>query len=371
MQKQFVTPKFTRNVNVDFNKTLNERINAYFEERKISKHANFNMVAKTIFMLSLYLVPFVYTFFTNNIWITLLMWFLSGLGMAGIGLSVMHDANHGAYSSNHKVNVLIGAVLNLLGGNPTNWKIQHNVLHHTFTNVEGFDEDIDPPVKMLRFSPHSPWRPIHRFQYVYAWFFYSMMTFMWFVTKDYKQASRYHKKGLVASQGKSAGKHWTNIIIGKIVFSVVFLLLPLLHAPVFWPYVLLGFVIMQLVAGTILALIFQPAHVIPDTSFEKPSDSGDINADAKVHQLLTTANFGVNSKWFTWLVGGLNFQVEHHLFPTICHVHYRGISKIVKNTAKEFNLPYYSNRTFFSALKAHGKMLRLLGQKDCPDFAHV
>jgi linoleoyl-CoA desaturase len=182
---------------------------------------------------------------------------------------------------------------------------------------------------------------------------------------------RYSKKGLVTSQGKSLASHWTSIILGKIIYAAIFLALPLIFAPVFWPYVLLGFVIKQFVSGTILALIFQPAHVIPDTSFENPGDSGDIQADAKVHQLLTTANYGVKSKWFTWLVGGLNFQVEHHLFPTICHVHYRGISEIVRNTAKEYNLPYYTNKSFFSALKAHGKMLRMLGQKDCPEFVHI
>ncbi|MCF8268498.1 MAG: fatty acid desaturase, partial [Crocinitomicaceae bacterium] len=246
-----------------------------------------------------------------------------------------------------------------------------NVLHHTFTNVEGFDEDIDAPVKLLRFSPHTEWRPVHKYQYLYAWFFYSMMTIMWFATKDYKQARRYSKMGLVSSQGKSLVSHWVSIIAGKLVYAIVFLVLPLIFAPVFWPYVLLGFVIKQVVSGLILALIFQPAHVIPDTSFEKPGESGDIEADAKVHQLLTTANYGVRSKWFTWLVGGLNFQVEHHLFPTICHVHYRGISEIVRSTALEYNIPYYSNRTFFSALKAHGKMLKMLGQKDCPAFVNI
>jgi len=371
MQESFTTPKFARNVNVEFNKTLNERVSAYFSQRKISKHANVNMVLKTVFMLALYFVPFIFTFYTESIWLTLLLWFVAGLGMARIGLSVMHDANHGAYSSNQNVNKFVGAVLNLLGGNPTNWKIQHNVLHHTFTNVEGFDEDIDAPVKLLRFSPHTAWRPVHKYQYLYAWFFYPLMTIMWFATKDYKQAIRYGKKGLVTSQGKSAASHWTSIILGKIVYASIFLVLPLIFAPVSWPIVLVGFVIKQFVSGTILALIFQPAHVIPDASFEKPDDSGDIQADAKVHQLLTTANYGVKSKWFTWLVGGLNFQVEHHLFPTICHVHYRGISEIVRNTAKEYNLPYHTNRTFFSALKAHGKMLRMLGQKDCPEFVHV
>ncbi|MCF8269078.1 MAG: fatty acid desaturase, partial [Crocinitomicaceae bacterium] len=240
MQETFTTPKFARNVNVEFNRALNERVSAYFTQRNISKHANFNMVIKTIFMLALYFVPFVFTFYTQSIGLTLLLWFISGLGMAGIGLSVMHDANHGAYSSSQRVNKFVGAVLNLLGGNPTNWKIQHNVLHHTFTNVEGFDEDIDAPVKLLRFSPHTEWRPVHKYQYLYAWFFYSLMTIMWFATKDYKQARRYSKMGLVSSQGKALVSHWVSIIAGKLVYAIVFLVLPLIFAAVFWPYVMLG-----------------------------------------------------------------------------------------------------------------------------------
>jgi len=173
MQKQFTTPKFLNNTNTEFYKTLNERVSSYFSEKGISKYGNLGMVLKTIFMLSLYLIPFTLTFWVSNVWISLSLWIIAGFGMAGIGLAVMHDANHGAYSSNPKVNFIVGAVINLLGGNPTNWKIQHNVLHHTFTNVEGFDEDIDAPVKILRFSPHQPWRPVHKFQYLYAWFFLS------------------------------------------------------------------------------------------------------------------------------------------------------------------------------------------------------
>lgn len=371
MQKQFTTPKFLNNTNTEFYKTLNERVSSYFSEKGISKYGNLGMVLKTIFMLSLYLIPFTLTFWVSNVWISLSLWIIAGFGMAGIGLAVMHDANHGAYSSNPKVNFIVGAVINLLGGNPTNWKIQHNVLHHTFTNVEGFDEDIDAPVKILRFSPHQPWRPVHKFQYLYAWFFYPLMTIMWFITKDFKQAIRYKKYGLIATQGTTPAKHWTSIVVGKILYATVFLVLPLCFAPVYWPFVLIGFVLMQFVGGLILSLVFQPAHVIPDTTFQNPGTSGDIDADSKVHQLYTTANFGVKSRWFTWLVGGLNFQVEHHLFPTICHVHYRAISEIVKKTAKEYNLPYYANRTFFSALREHGRMLRLLGQKDCPAFVHV
>lgn len=371
MNNTFSAPNFAQNVNQPFVKTLQKRVSDYFAQQGISKHANQTMIVKTVVMLSLYFVPFICTFFTDSVYLYLVLWAVIGLGMAGIGFSVMHDANHGAYAPNSRWNSFIGLVLNLLGGNPTNWKIQHNVLHHTFTNVDGYDEDISPPVGALRFSPHSPWKPIHRFQHLYAWFFYSLMTLMWFFTKDFKQAIRYHKMGLLSTQGKTFKAHLTNILVGKILYATIFIGLPILFAQVFWLWAVVGFLISQLIAGLFLAIVFQPAHVIPDTSFTSTNDSGDLEADAKVHQLYTTANFSMKSRWFSWFVGGLNFQVEHHLFPNICHVHYRALSKIVKQTAEEFSLPYYSNRTFAAALKAHTKMLRMLGQKDCPDFVHI
>jgi len=371
MNKQFSAPTFVKSPNQAFYKTLNQRVAAYFSEKNLSKHANKTMVLKTLFMLGLYFTPLVASLFISNVFVFIGLWIIAGIGMAGIGLSVMHDANHGAYSLSKKVNYFVGSVMYFIGGNPTNWKIQHNVLHHTFTNIDGFDEDIDAPTSLLRFSPYSEWKPIHRYQYLYVWFFYSLMTIMWFLTKDFKQARRYHKMGLTKTQGLTYASHMAYIVAGKVFYACLLLVLPILFAQVSWPFVILSFVLMQMVAGLTLSLVFQPAHVVPDTTFTQPTPSGDVEADAKVHQLYTTANFSMKSKWFTWFVGGLNFQVEHHLFPNICHVHYRALSQIVKKTAEEFNLPYYSNKTFLCALKSHAKMLKMLGQKDCPDFVHV
>jgi len=212
MHTTFRSPRFSINTNQDFARVLNERVSQYFSQKNKSKHANASMVFKTLFMLSLYLFPLVMLLWVSNPWISILLWFIAGIGMAGVGLSVMHDANHGAYSSNRFVNKTVGGVLNIIGGNPTNWKIQHNVLHHTFTNVDGFDEDIAPPIPILRFSPHSAWKPVHKYQHIYAWFFYPLMTIMWYLTKDYKQAIRYHKQGLTASQGLTLSQHLFNII---------------------------------------------------------------------------------------------------------------------------------------------------------------
>ena len=181
--------------NAQFFATLNQRVNQYFKSNNISKHANWAMVVKTIFMLSLYFVP--YALLLSGILhgtIGLLSGaFLMGLGMAGIGLSIMHDANHGAYSAKPWVNNLLGFTLNLVGGNAFNWKVQHNVLHHTFTNVHEVDEDISPR-GVLRMAPGSPWKPMHRFQHLYAWFFYGLLTFVWIVFKDFGRLIKYQRE---------------------------------------------------------------------------------------------------------------------------------------------------------------------------------
>ena len=300
MNKDFTAPVFLKSSNQGFYKTLNTRVTAYFSEKKLTKHANPGMVFKSFFMLSLYFSPIVISLFLSNTFLFIGLWCIAGIGMAGIGLAVMHDANHGAYSNNKNINKLMGGVMWLIGGNSTNWRIQHNLLHHTFTNIDGYDEDIDPPVSFLRFSPFSSWKPIHKYQHLYVWFFYSLMTMMWFLTKDYKQAKRYHQMDLIKTQGLTYTQHLVRIIAGKFFYALMIIVLPLFFAQVAWFVVILSFVLMQLIAGLVLSLVFQPAHVIPETSFTKPSPSGDVEADAKVHQLYTTANFSMKSKWFTW-----------------------------------------------------------------------
>ena len=356
--------KFDRSQNVEFYKTLQKRVRSYFKENKITRYGDWRMVLKSIFMLSLYLIPFILilTFFESPL-IVVLMWIVMGVGIAGVGLSIMHDANHGAYSKSKKINSFVGYVLYLAGGSDAMWRIQHNVLHHTYTNVTGMDEDIDPG-KVMRFSPHEKRYNMHKYQHIYAWFLYGLMTIMWITVKDFKQLYRYKKMGLTQTQSSSFNKLLAITIISKLAYYGVFLVLPLIFSPVAWYITLLGFFLMHYVAGFILGCIFQPAHVVPSADYPMPDESGNIKADWAVSQLINTANFAPKSSFFSWYVGGLNFQIEHHLFPNICHVHYKKISKIVKSTAEEFNLPYNSEKTFAKALKVHAQMLYKLGNQD-------
>lgn len=347
-----------------FFQTLRQRVDQHLKANNVSKNGNFGMYVKTAFMFALYFTPYFLMLFgvIQSLPVMFILSLVMGLGIAGIGLSVMHDANHGSYSRNPLVNQILSYSLNMLGGHNINWQMQHNTLHHTFTNIDGHDEDIDAPAFMLRFSPHGQRHAIHRFQFIYAWFFYGLLTMMWSTTKDFRQLNRYRDMGLLATYKKNYKKQLLIILISKVIFISYILVIPMMVLPIAWWQVLIGYVVMQFTAGILLSAIFQSAHVIEDTRFPMPDKSGNIENDWAVHQLYTTANFAPKSRIFSWFIGGLNYQVEHHLFPSICHVHYRRISAIVKTTAKEFNFPYHTQPTFASAVWSHTKMLWRLGR---------
>ena len=353
--------KFNLSDRPEFYKELRKRVNQHFKENKITKNANFSMKLKTVFMICLYTVPFILmaTGLVSSTLGSYLMWLLMGFGMSGIGLSVMHDANHGSYSSNPKVNKILGGLVNFIGGYHINWKIQHNVLHHSFTNVEGYDEDIQNV--WMRFSPSQELKPIHKFQIIYGPMLYSLMTIYWLISKDFEQLFRYEKQGLYEGQGLTKKKAMRTVIINKSLYWICLVILPMIFFSVSWYHVILGFVFMHLISGMALALIFQPAHVIEDTDFYLPDEDISVENNWAIHQMKTTANFANKSIFFSWFVGGLNFQIEHHLFPNICHIHYKKIAPIVKQTAKDFNVPYYEHKTFASALFSHFKVLHQLG----------
>jgi linoleoyl-CoA desaturase len=360
---KYTSLQFAKGQN-EFFATVSKRVNEYFKSNNIERTANVHMVVKTFVMFSLYFVPYtlILTQAVTGGWWLLAMTVIMGLGVSGIGLSIMHDANHGSYSKKVWVNNLLGFSLNLVGGNAFNWKVQHNVLHHTYTHVHEVDEDISPR-GVLRMAPTEHWKPMHQFQHLYAWFFYGLLTIVWIGVKDFGRLKRYVRDGMLTKQKTNPAREWTVLILSK-VFYLAFLFLPVLLVPeISWWMPIAGFLIMHYIAGFILAIIFQPAHVIDGTEYPLPDSEGNLENNWAVHQLHTTTNFGRKHRAFSWFVGGLNYQVEHHLFPNICHVHYRAIAPIVEKTAKEFGLPYKSKETFFEALAAHTVILRELGKK--------
>jgi len=348
--------------NPDFYSTLSTRVNQYFKNNNISRYANSEMVIKTISMYLIYLVPYflILTSVVTNLWAMAGLCIVMGIGIAGIGLSIMHDANHGAYSRKSWVNNLLGLSLNVVGGNAFNWRVQHNVLHHTYTNIHDVDEDISPR-GILRMCPHGEWKSFHRFQHLYAWFFYGLMTIVWVLVKDFVRISKYQREGFIKNQKSTFFVEMAVLLASKAVYVGYIFVIPMMVLDLAWYQVLAGVLISHYVAGFILAIIFQPAHVIDGTEYPLPDNEGNLENSWAIHQLNTTTNFANKSRLFSWYVGGLNFQIEHHLFPNICHVHYRHISPIVEQTAKEFGIKYKSFPTFAGAIVHHAKLLKELG----------
>ena len=356
-----VNLKFNVEDQPEFYNELRKRVNFYFTDNKISKYANKSMKVKTAFMLIIYFVPLILMVsgIITGLWTIIGLWAIMGFGMAGIGLSIMHDANHGSYSRSKKVNEVFGFMLNFIGGYHINWKIQHNVLHHSYTNIHGFDEDIDKP--LMRFSPNQERKSYYKFQAFYAPFLYGLMTIFWLFVKDFDQLIKYNKMGLLAGQGLSLRKAILHVFFNKAWYLALFVALPMMVLGLAWWQTLLGFLLMHFICGLILAFVFQPAHIIGETKFYIPDSEASVENNWAIHQLLTTCNSAHGSTSFSWFIGGLNYQIEHHLFANICHVHYKKISPIIKHTALEYGLPYHQHRTFLGALKSHFTLLNALG----------
>ena len=349
----------------DFTKKLSQQVDEYLKRNNLKRYGNWRILLKVPLMFSLFLLPYFLMVFgvIENHWLMFFMTMIMGVGMAGIGLSIMHDANHGAFSKYKWLNKIMSFSMEILGGSNLNWRIQHNVLHHSFTNVHDMDEDIDS-IGLLRFSPNVPRKKVHRFQVYYAWFFYGFMTLAWMTNKDFMQLSRYSKEGLLQAQNKTFTKALIQLIFSKLLYYVYIIAIPLLVMDVSWWQVLIGFFIMHFICGIILAFVFQVAHVMPETEFmtkDGYTEKNDEISWAK-HQMMTTANFENWNPLLTWYVGGLNYQIEHHLFPDISHVHYPKISKIVKKTAKEYGIQYNYHKTFGAAIFNHLRLLKQLGR---------
>ena len=348
---------------IGFYAELRSRVDVYFADKKISRHADRLMVFKSVFFLtvaaSLYLLILLGGF---SPLVMLLMAIVLGMFSAFIGFNVCHDALHGSYSSRTLVNDSLGGVFHLLGANPYNWKISHNIVHHTFTNIHEHDDDLVVAPGLISVCPQDKPTWIQRYQHYYAFLLYGMASLSWITSKDFV-------KFFKSSIGNyDTPKHprieLFKLFFFKAMYYIVVIVLPLLLIDtITWWQFLIGFVIMQMAKGFVLGLVFQLAHIVEELEFPDPSAEGQMEDAWAAHQLRTTANFGRTDFLTSFFCGGLNMQIEHHLFPKVCHIHYPAISDIVKQTAGDFGLPYYENTSFATALVSHFKVLRRFGKE--------
>ena len=336
-----------------FGREVKDLVAAHFAASGVSPHANTAMICKSVVIATAYFGSYAVLLSGRLDWPwEWLLCVVMGGGLAGLGFSVAHDALHGAYSSNSRVNGALGLAFETLGGNGYAWALSHNGAHHGFPNITGHDEDVDVS-PLLRLSPHTPHRPVHRFQHLFAFGLYALATLNWALIKDYAFFTR---RG-----AHPDARAWARLLAGKLLFygamAMPFLIIP--EPP--WR-IAVGLLTVHLTAGLIMGVVFQLAHVVEGTEHTPACGVGRARATWAAHQMRSTSNFAGGNQCLAWYLGGLNYQVEHHLFPRVCHVHYAVISRIVEASARRHDLPYNQIATFSGALGSHYRMLRSLGR---------
>jgi linoleoyl-CoA desaturase len=354
------TPKFPHSKAQSFHSELKRRVNAYFQESGKDQTGNFKLFSKAVFLGLAFVAVYVHlVFFTPGIVLGIIESIIFGGVVAAIGFNVMHDGAHGSFSKYKSVNLLAAFSLNVLGGSSFMWNVKHNIIHHAYTNVDGVDDDIDIQPWMRMSSTQKKYK-LHKYQHRYFWFLYSLLYILWIFVLDYQKYFK-NKIGTMQLKKMHIGDHIVFWLF-KAVNLFIFIALPIWMAG-FLPW-LLGFLVATLFAGFVLSTVFQLAHTVEHTSFPMPDeDDGRLQDEWAIHQLKTTANFATKNKIISALVGGLNFQVEHHLFPKISHIHYPEISKIIKQTCSEFNIPYIEYPKMRMAFASHVAYLKEMGRK--------
>ena len=333
-------------------------VDRYFEENHLAKRGHLGLWVKAGVIAVWFAASYAVLVFVPLPWFGKLGAAVSlGFAAAGVGFNIMHDGGHGSFSKSRLINRWLFRTLDVLGGSSYLWSYKHNRAHHTYTNVEGHDTDIDAGAA-IRLSPHQPLRFHHRFQHVYAWLLYGFLVPKWVFIEDFAVL----KRGRIGVTNVTPlhGQELAVFAIGKVVAIGLAFGLPLfLHSPL---YVLACYAVVALITGVTLSVVFQLAHVVPGTDFLVHHPDAT-SADAwSVHQLQTTADFAPNNRLLSWYVGGLNFQIEHHLFPRISHVHYAKIAPFIRDVALRHDLPYLVHGSLRSAVGAHFRHLRYLGR---------
>ncbi len=312
----------------------------------------------TLFISLFFAIYFAVIFSGANLLTLALLAILLGIVCAFIGFNICHDAIHGSFSSSKKVNSALSMIFHLVGANPYVWNITHNIVHHTYTNISGHDEDIDIAPGLIRICNEEALHPHQRFQQWYAFPLYGLASLSWVFRKDYK---KFFQKRIGARENIHPGIEYFNLFFFKALYYFLFIALPIILMDIARWQVVIGFILLHLGQGITMGLVFQLAHVVELTAFPLPDATGNMEEAWAEHQMRTTANFSTNSSVASFFLGGLNMQIEHHLFPKISHVHYRHISQIVRQTAKDYNIAYNENQTFMSALQSHFRMLKTMG----------
>ena len=351
-------PKFSSTPQ-SFHSELKRRISDYFEEVGASPTGNYKLFIKAVILMVSFLFIYIHlVFFTPHPFFAILESVILGGVVAAIGFNVMHDGAHGSFSKYKWVNRFAALSLNILGGNSFMWNVKHNVIHHAYTNVDGMDDDIDIQPWMRMSSTQKKYR-LHKYQHIYFWGLYSLLYILWIFVLDYQKYFK-AKIGTLPLKTMTISDH-IQFWAFKLFHFALFVGLPIYM--VGFTSWLIGFLVFTIVAGLVLSLVFQLAHTVEHTAFPVPNvETNKLEDEWAIHQIKTTTNFATHNKLVSWLVGGLNFQIEHHLFPKISHIHYPAISKIIRQACQEYGIVYIEYSRVRSAVASHVAFLRQMGR---------
>ncbi len=319
---------------------LKRRVDDYFVRTGKSPNDCWQMYLKTAIIMTWFIGSYVaLVFFAQGPWQALPLAVSLAVSMAAVGFAIQHDGGHDAYSKRGWINRFAAWSLDLIGVSSYLWHWKHAIFHHTFTNVQGHDTDIDLG-PFARFSPHAKRYGFQRWQHLYLWFLYGISTSRWHVMGDFQDI--WNSK--VGPHHVPRPKGWTLVVFigGKLIsYSMAFVIPLCFHA---WWIVAIYYFLVTAILGVVLAVVFQLAHCVEEAEFPLPLEGGARMENSwAVHQVETTVDFGRKSRVLCWLLGGLNFQIEHHLFPRVCHIHYPALSKIVEETSKEYGVRHTSS----------------------------
>lgn len=344
-------------VKTSFYKTLREAVEVYFVENKVSKKGNIELHIKTALLLLFFVLTYTsIMFFDTRVFILVLETLFLAAVTASIGFCVMHDASHNAYSEKDWINNLLVLTDELLGVSSDQWIVKHREIHHAFTNTD-HDGDLEAGW-FFRFHFLQKWRPIHKYQHYYAVFFYGLLYGVWIWKNDFQ---KYFSGNIHGKKVKL--KPWGHVRFwsGKVFHFTTMILVPLYFLG--WGKTLLFYGLYVFVTGVLLSVVFQLAHITQKTIFPAQEEgSTEITEDSwAALQVRTTCNFAMENIWARVLLGGLNFQIEHHLFPQISHVHYPKIQPIVFRICQEYEVEYNSFETMKASVVSHLLKLEELG----------
>ncbi len=278
--------------------------------------------------------------------------------VSAIAMSVQHDGGHHAYSRFEWVNRAAALTLDLVGASSYLWRWKHGVFHHTYTNVPGQDTDLETG-GIARLSPHQPLHRLHRWQHLYLWPLYGLTAARWHLYGDLRDVVA----GSIGGHRIPRPRGWDlfAFVVGKVASIFLLLGLPFFFHP--WWAVLAFYFVGSALVGLTMTVVFQLAHCVGEADFPAPEPDSQRMEDAwAVHQVRTTVDFARHSRVASWLLGGLNFQVVHHLFPHVCHVHYPALSRIVEQTCRDYGVRYSAHASVLAGVRSHYRWLRAMGR---------